>query len=235
MEVAAFGYPFGKDLAVNKSQYPNITISLGHITSLRKDGGVLKKIQLDASLNPGNSGGPVIDARGQVIGIVVSGITGTGINFAIPVNALYALLDRPLIFLSPTDIPLEKQREEREFTIQIVTLRPPKGRTMAELILSAGPGDRRIYPATSQDGQIFHVRAVPLPARNSVPTLLLTLKDANVEVVCQVRDQSFAIAGKPLRLHMVRRIEGNQLTLIDGQKITGAIRGLEAVETIPPY
>ena len=44
-----------------------------------------KAFQVDAALNPGNSGGPVIDERGQVVGIVFAGIPQfEGINFAIP-------------------------------------------------------------------------------------------------------------------------------------------------------
>ncbi len=49
-----------------------------------------KVIQTDAPMNPGNSGGPLLDRRGDVIGIDVQIITrsggNTGIGFAIPVN-----------------------------------------------------------------------------------------------------------------------------------------------------
>ena len=43
----------------------------------------MDRIQLDAQLNPGNSGGPVIDDSGAIIGIVQSGVLGAGVNFAL--------------------------------------------------------------------------------------------------------------------------------------------------------
>ncbi len=43
------------------------------------------RIQTDAAANPGNSGGPVVNAAGDVVGILVSG-GGENVNFAIPIQ-----------------------------------------------------------------------------------------------------------------------------------------------------
>lgn len=52
-------------------------------------------IQHDASLNPGNSGGPLINLNGEVVGINTLKISGgEGIGFAIPVKSISTLLNK---------------------------------------------------------------------------------------------------------------------------------------------
>src|SRR5262249_16725992 len=82
--VFLFGYRFGKELG------KNVTVSKSAISSLRKDdsGQVLKKIQVDGGMNPGNSGGPVIVPSGEVVGVAVSGIKNSNINFAVPARSV---------------------------------------------------------------------------------------------------------------------------------------------------
>lgn len=52
-------------------------------------------IQLDAAINHGSSGGPMVDENGEVQGVVFAGVTKTqGLNFAIPVELLKLILPR---------------------------------------------------------------------------------------------------------------------------------------------
>jgi S1-C subfamily serine protease len=48
-------------------------------------------IQTDAAVNPGNSGGPLLDTRGRVVGVTFAGFPG-GVNFAIPSNLVQKIV-----------------------------------------------------------------------------------------------------------------------------------------------
>ncbi|UBU12627.1 S1C family serine protease [Nonomuraea gerenzanensis] len=84
--VVAIGNPLGLTYSV----------STGVVSGLNRsaeNGGLKGLIQFDASVNPGSSGGPLLDARGLVVGIVVSiadpggDEAFAGIAFAVPIGA----------------------------------------------------------------------------------------------------------------------------------------------------
>ncbi len=85
MTVYSFGYPFGQALATGKGA-PSVTVGKATISSLRyADNGELAFVQLDGSLNPGNSGGPVVDAKGRLVGVAVATVRNSqGIGLAVP-------------------------------------------------------------------------------------------------------------------------------------------------------
>ncbi len=81
--VYALGNPFGLGLTVTHgivSAYPK---------SIQKSG----LLQIDAAVNPGNSGGPIVNSAGHVVGLVSSrAAIGSGIAFAVPTEQLLTLL-----------------------------------------------------------------------------------------------------------------------------------------------
>ncbi|MCC6244924.1 MAG: trypsin-like peptidase domain-containing protein [Gemmatimonadaceae bacterium] len=90
--------------AVGNPQGLEGTFSQGIVSSIRQIGSE-KLLQITAPISPGSSGGPVLNSRGDVVGVSVATYKGgQNLNFAIPVNALKSLMQssgalRPL---SPT-------------------------------------------------------------------------------------------------------------------------------------
>ena len=105
-EVVAIGFPLGQSLGSEP------TVSVG-IISAKRD----QYLQTDASLNPGNSGGPLLNMFGQATGVVTSRVDTTptgravsGIGFAIPINEVRSGLGRQVspsgrVLPTPTPFP----------------------------------------------------------------------------------------------------------------------------------
>ncbi|MBS0211412.1 MAG: trypsin-like peptidase domain-containing protein [Planctomycetes bacterium] len=138
MSATTFGFPFGKQLAAKTEKFPEVSVSIGRVTALRRKQGKLDRIQLDATLNPGNSGGPVIDENGKLIGVVNAGIFATGVNFAIPTSKLEALLAKPIVSFTPPAIKAEEQSATTSFEASIVSLAKTAEQYVVELELRGG-------------------------------------------------------------------------------------------------
>ncbi len=87
--VLAIGSPFGLDS----------TVTSGIISAINRDtGDYLPFIQTDVAVNPGNSGGPLIDLAGQVVGVnsqIVSQSGGfMGISLAIPIDEVMRVVEQ---------------------------------------------------------------------------------------------------------------------------------------------
>jgi S1-C subfamily serine protease len=95
--VGAFGPPPQRGDLVTAVGYPRggpLTLSEGSVVD-RVDGGNLgvqgEVVRLTARVRPGNSGGPLLDRRGRIAGIVYAIERGTGFGLAIPVDTLRRL------------------------------------------------------------------------------------------------------------------------------------------------
>ena len=78
------------------------TVTTGVISALNRPGRALGGetfIQTDAAISPGNSGGPLVDSRGAVVGINTAELLGQGVQglgFAIPINLAMEMANQVL-------------------------------------------------------------------------------------------------------------------------------------------
>jgi len=87
--VVVIGYP------LVSPKHPSVTVTHGIVSALRADEGY---VQIDATLNPGVSGGPVLTLDGRVIGIADAALQGAQqINFAVAID-----FARPLVQAVPS-------------------------------------------------------------------------------------------------------------------------------------
>src|SRR3990172_6032533 len=98
-DVRVYGFPFGRHVEVAREDrsdvVPAVSVSRGTVSAVRGDAaGDAAFLQTSATVNPGNSGGPMVDAEGFVLGVVRLKLKeGDGIGFAIPVNSVKDFLD----------------------------------------------------------------------------------------------------------------------------------------------
>ncbi len=141
-------FALGNPLNVGQTVTMGIVSATGRTrVGLLGDEGYENFIQTDAAINQGNSGGPLVDAEGRVIGIntaILSARTGgnIGIGFAIPVNmasnVMQSLITRGAVargFLGVNIQDLTPDLAE-EFGIE-----PGEGALVAEVV-PGQPGDR---------------------------------------------------------------------------------------------
>ncbi len=133
--VVAIGSPFGFDSTVTAGVISALGRTLRSITGHLVD----NVIQTDAALNPGNSGGPLLDGRGRVIGINTAIIhSAQGICFAIPINMAKRIVPqlmqhgrvvRGYLGLHGRDVPIARHLARQyglthETAVEVVALEP---------------------------------------------------------------------------------------------------------------
>ena len=98
-EAYAVGYPLAADItvqAVNSFSQKDATVTTGSISRFLTESGTGRKlIQTDASLSGGNSGGPLIDGSGAVIGVNTAGSNlDQNLFYAVSVSEVLPLLQK---------------------------------------------------------------------------------------------------------------------------------------------
>lgn len=131
-EVIAIGTPLSKDFAQTVTK--GVVSAVGR-TVTTDNGKQVNLIQTDAAINQGNSGGPLVNAQGQVIGINTLKLAGgaEGIGFAIPINEVKSKLDvlsKPILTLGVKVREINEQLSKKYdlpegiYVVEVVSFSP---------------------------------------------------------------------------------------------------------------
>ena len=171
-KVYIFGFPFGEELG------KNITVSESSISSLRTNAaGELTQIQVNGGMHPGNSGGPVVNSQGLVVGVSVAVIRNTQINFAIPGQIVRSLLagnilesksGQPYLASSQVRVPLhydclDAYQRIREFNVDVWTGKPAVKRSFSTKQAKTEPGDGPRHPVRLEYSKSVASGEIALP------------------------------------------------------------------------
>lgn len=181
MPVYTFGFPFGKVLATSQ-RGPAVTIGKGSISSLRlDDDGELTRVQIDGALNPGNSGGPVVDSQGRLIGVAVATIAhSSGIGLIIPAKHL-AMMSHGR--LGKPNLSTGRSNEDQLVIHLDVRLIDPfrKIQSVAMHYMAAKEGSETPQP-DARLSQLDGCRKLPLHVQNQVATGVIFLRKGVTEL-----------------------------------------------------
>jgi hypothetical protein len=189
--VFIFGFPFGEALWKGKGN-PAITVGRGAVSSLRRDeAGEDGVVQIDGALNPGNSGGAVVDAAGRLVGVARATIWGTGIGFAIPPVTLHKMLAGRTV-----DLHVSHRAEPDRLAVDIaVTLVDPL-RKIASVAVHCVPHEvKPIHPAPQQ----------PLEQSEKIELKVESRKAAGTWIVPKAAGKPAVVSLQPV----LTDIEGN--------------------------
>lgn len=129
VQVGEFAMAIGNPLGLTDSVTAGIVSAVNREVS-DQDGNSYVAIQTDASINSGNSGGALVNSKGQVIGVNTLKLSGTGVEgvgFAIPINSpkeiyeqliQYNKVKRPYIGIGGYDLD-EQTAEDNNLVVGI--------------------------------------------------------------------------------------------------------------------
>jgi hypothetical protein len=166
--LVTFGYPFGQDLG------KEVTVTKAPVSKLIKGPtGKLNRFQLDGAVNPGTTGGPVVNGKGEVVGIAVSGVKGAQIGFAVSAAWVGNFLNGRLSSLA-ADVPVKgKDGDDLVLPIEFDLIDPLGRLKKVEVEVWVGSADNN-YPASPKE---------PDPLPGDSPRKKFDMKYTNKPVV----------------------------------------------------
>lgn len=247
--VTSFGFPFGRARAEKGGDYPRVRVKTGKIKHLHRRIKRIDVIQLDAFLDPGESGGPILNDKGQVVGIIQSGVrklsngrsVSTGVSFGVAPIRVTELLHKPgYLPIAPRQIPFDERSTAIEVTIKRIPTfaEVDSGDLKATLIVKASETDRREYTLKRIGDDTFKATAPPMPESTGKLALAarLSYEGGTRGAVYNIRDDVFSVNGRELKFSEALRIEPGRTPKVftrDGRLLFGKLGKLDPKITSP--
>jgi S1-C subfamily serine protease len=228
MPLTAFGYPFGRFLSRDEDRYPAISVNTGRISALRMANGKLEAVQIDALVNPGNSGGPVVDDDGKVLGVVVSGIFRSGVSFAIPADKVKEFLARPALLPSKFDVPYAQRNKPMTVEVEVVAVEADSAPDTVLVEYSSEGRAAQTVKATRK-GDRFTLQAAPFAGtKNATEGKLRCIAYTDDERhVAELPDSELRLGTAVFSLSELRSLQRRSdawiVTTLAGQRLAGRL------------
>jgi hypothetical protein len=178
------------------------TVSNGLVSGRRKDDAGVEILQVSAPISPGSSGGPIINDRGEVIGIAEQVLVqGQNLNFAVPIRYLLPMMQKP------DPVPF---KEFAALIAQMVAAHQPKSRA------SVPHHPLSILDGCSQDAQRLVVKMLG----NAIEAGAPVYNAGNADGCYQVYDS----AASDLERKLPPACKGPIKALADAQKRAAAMK-----------
>ena len=247
MHVTAFGFPASaEDVGIREELiFSHASVRSGHVTALYGKGQTLSDVQTDTSLGPGSSGGPILNDRGQLVGIIQKGKRGSKATLAKSAAAILRFLALPEIaavvnppeirFSPPAGIPASEITREHKFEVQVLAGLSSIQPAQATLTLNPSGSAPRVFQAiVRQDGSCdLSVAPFSPPSEPHTVTLTTSGSDRTQRASYQAADRSITIGARSVLLRDISRIDQGTapvVTLLSGERILGQAQGLETVQ-----
>jgi S1-C subfamily serine protease len=170
--VFAFGFPGGQDTRYGREQYPASAVIAGKVTRFHGPRERLDGIEFDGQINKGQSGGPLLDGSGRVVGVEVATLEGKSQNLAIPVSRLRDFLAAPGISFHPPALSYPDRSRRVKWSIKLepakAGARVPEGLTV-QVTIANGKDDRRTSQAKQAADGTYQVEVTPVPIEPRAP------------------------------------------------------------------
>ena len=224
--VLAIGSPFGLDSTVTAG----VVSAKGR--SLQDDTNV-PFIQTDVAVNPGNSGGPLFNTRGEVVGInsqIYSQTGGyQGLSFAIPIDVAYRIKEQLVATGSVKHAKLGVTVQEvNQGFADSFNLASPEG-ALVSTVERGGPADK----AGLKSGDVIRkLNGQPIVASGDLPAMLSTAKPGEKVTMDVWRDGKIVQVGAKLgdASEKAAPEEVAAVSTNSGSKLGLALRPLQPIE-----